>query len=105
MLIDHIYVAPDEILGLASTPQGWKLSLRWSWTDLPLLLDLPPLLLLRWDHLDREGTGMQCRKVGWSYRARSRSDGVLTLRLTLPATSCAAATATPSRGDRQCDGA
>lgn len=85
MYLDSLHIAPAELLTLEHRHGELTLSLTWSWEDTPVLLDLSPRPVLRWDHL-KEGAGLRTRGIRWTYRPDSamHENGRLILSVTLP---------------------
>lgn len=84
MLLDVVHIAPEEVVSISRAPGGLKLVVRWSWADLPVLLELPSTPELRWDHLVGTKRGLPCRAFRWSYRPDSRTAGLLEIEIDLP---------------------
>lgn len=76
MHLGDIWIAPQEVERITWREGHLKLDLRWSWEDLPVLLNLKPPTLLRW-HADDPEAGLPVELLRWRFR---RNGDALQLR-------------------------
>lgn len=74
MYLDHLNVR-DEIVALTRVGDTLRLSLRWSWEDVPYFLTLPDHSVLRWPHLDDPQAGVPVKIERWRWEPQGSGTG------------------------------